>query len=159
MPQEAKRQSTDSMNKQDAYLRHPGSHVMVVVVLAVLLAAGGLTWFFFGCNTVFRTGAFESSNMTANCLIPADEASQISPGDTVWIGNTRGTITSIDTENPFTKDFIVDLFAGMANTGLEDNVSYYQFIVEFDEELPTYGTYRIPMTTMSPFESLLARLS
>ena len=153
MPQ-ARPNTGQSPDKQDAYLKHPGASLPMVIGIAVFLIAGLICWGVLGTHARYATGPYYGVGRVAICFIPVEEAGLVEVGDSIWVGNDQGALNAIDTENALTAAQIVAITPSLATLGWDKDESYYQAYVEFSEVVALQGTYRIVYGTASPFEDL-----
>ena len=156
---EAKRDQRSSQAKRDAYLKHPGASLPLIVAIIALFVSGIACWMVFGCETLFTTGSFYGANKVAFCYIPTNEVDTVEVGDTIWIDNAKGTLNTIDTDKAYTVDQIEQMVQSMAKLNMDSDKSYYLMYVQFSEPVSTQGTYRIFRGTATPLQMLTGAVS
>lgn len=89
------------LTRRDRYLKLPKVHRFLVPLIVLMALIGVLTYAFFGQLTITYTGLSYEINDRAYLLVPYPYQKIICPENhaTVWIGNEKGTVTSLNTES------------------------------------------------------------
>lgn len=139
-------------SKGSKYLKMNSAGYGLIVLSAVLVAAGILCWLFFGvCNVTVEGMADVAEGRYGYCFVAAEDIDRVKEGMPVTIGNERGKVVAID-PTYYTCEFLKSGYGPAAEKlGLEENKSYYSVAVDIYAQTAGYKPYIIVVETMTPF--------
>ena len=149
---EKKKIENTPLDRTDSYLRTQRVRVWVVILGVLVFASGVLIWLFFGSRNVTVSGyASIAGNVEACCLVPSQDIDKVSAGMTVWINNTRGTVTEIKDQYLDYSQILFMYGNSIGNLNIQEDEVYYPVYSDIVKEKSDYGKFTIITKTVTPF--------
>lgn len=141
-----------SLDGTDSYLRTQRIRAWIVAAAVLVLAAGALTWLFFGsCNITVTGYAYVSGNVETYCFVSSRDIDRVTPGMTVWVNNTKGKIMRV-ADHYYTYDQLLFLYGNsIANLHVKEDEVYYSVSADIRQDRSDFGKFTIITDTVTPF--------
>ena len=141
---------------KDKYPRRNIASYWILVLAAVLLLIGMLSWLIFGSYNLTVTGYADVIKGTSNYLyVQAEDVDKIATGMTAKIGDSKGTVTWIGKEY-LTYDELKSIYGpSIKYLHLSTDKSYYEVFTDIQDEESGYLPYTIIYKTISPLDYFL----
>ena len=147
------------LTRRDQYLKLPRLNRFLVPLIVVMALIGLITYGFFGQLAVTYTGLSYEINDRAYLLVPYPYRQILDPAKnpSVWIGNEKGTIVAMNTDDYITYESIErnDYFPIKDNPLFQEDMTYLLATAAFKKDLPRTGSYKIVLRTVRPIDQLL----
>lgn len=147
-----KKNDNTPLEKTGSYLRTQRIRGWIVVLAAMIFAAGVLAWLFFGSCSITVTGyAYVYGGVDTVCFVSPGDIDKVKPGMAVWVDNTKGTVTQIK-DNYYTYDQLRLMYGNtVRNLHMNEDDVCYSVNTDIVKELSEVGRFTIITDTVAPF--------
>ena len=139
--------------EEDKYLKTNTAGYRVLLLAVFVVFAGVLSWLFFGSYNITVQGyADVEEGIPSYLYVPAEDIDKISPGMTVAIGTSYGTVQEIAEQYATYEDLRSVYGPNVDKLHVSPDKSYYAVTADITEEPSAYAPFTVVVGTVSPLE-------